>query len=124
MRAKSPNKTSQTTAVFAFLSVRSQVPGAPELFRSALMLTTSQSGLNIFELMWFVLIVTGAWVGGSLGYSRFGGWGVTLGIPLGGAIGFLAALGSAFLLAVVCKTLFGGTILPPRKLPNKNNDKS
>ena len=76
--------------------------------------TIPQSGMTIFELMWFVLIVAGAVCGGRCGYAHFGTWGAVLGVPLGGGIGFLAAATAAFLLAVVFKTLLGGTIFPPR----------
>ena len=37
VETKAANKTSQATAVFAFLLVLSQVPPAPEFFRSATM---------------------------------------------------------------------------------------
>jgi hypothetical protein len=88
--------------------------------------TTAQSGMTIFELMWFVLIVAGASEGGIFGYSHFGVWGVVLGVPLGGGVGFLAGVVLTFLLALVFKALFGGTILRPRAPINRkaSNDKT
>ncbi len=74
----------------------------------------SQEGLNLFELMWFMLIVAGAVFGAFFGFSWFGLWGAVLGIPAGGAVGYGGAVLCAFLLALIFKALWGGTVFPPR----------
>jgi hypothetical protein len=79
------------------------------------MRTTSQSGTNIIELMWFVLIIYGAGLGGVFGYKHFGVWGSVCGVPVGGCVGFLAAFAFTFLVAVICKALFGGPLFFPRR---------
>jgi hypothetical protein len=86
----------------------------PVHLSSGIMRTTPQSGMNIFELMWFVFIVSGAIVGGRFGYTHFGAWGAVLGVPFGGAVGFLTAATAAFLLALIFKALFGGTLFAQR----------
>ncbi len=70
--------------------------------------------MNIFELMWFLFVVASAIVGATFGFSRWGVWGLVLGIPVGGALGFGAAFLGTLLLALLCKAFCGGTIFPPR----------
>jgi hypothetical protein len=79
------------------------------------MRATSQTGTNAIEMMCFILIIYGAVFGGLFGYKHFGGWGVVVGIPAGIGVGLLAGFVVTFILAVVCKALFGGTLFKPRK---------
>ena len=67
-------------------------------------------------MMWFILIIYGAGLGGVVGYKHFGGWGVVAGIPVGICAGLLVGFILTFVLAVICKALFGGTLFKPRKI--------
>jgi hypothetical protein len=80
----------------------------------SIMRAAPQFGMNIFELMWFILIVSGAVLGGISGYEHFGVWGAVLGVLAGGCLGFLVVAAVVFLFAFIFKMLFGGAIFPPR----------
>ena len=83
----------------------------------------NQAGLNLFELMWLMLIVAGAVFGAFFGFSRFGLGGAVLGIPAGGAVGYGGAVLCAFLLDLILKALWGGTVFPPRTPPHGDKHK-
>lgn len=86
------------------------------------MRTHPESGMNIFEMMWLILFVAGAFWGWAFGSAYFGMWGAVLGALVGGGIGLLAAASFILVVALVCKTLFGGTLLPSRK-PTSHDSK-
>lgn len=75
----------------------------------------SESGMNIFEMIWFILFVIAVFFGGAFGYAQFRMYGAVLGALIGGGLGLVAAASVTFLLAVVFRTLFCGTLLRPRK---------
>ena len=76
--------------------------------------TTAQSGMTRFELLWSLLAVAGALVGGVIGYTHFGVGGALLGVPIGGAVGSCLALVLALLLAAFLSARAGDANLPPR----------
>jgi hypothetical protein len=90
---------------------------------SGVMPAAAQSGLSLLELLWCVLSLAGAFMGGRLGYSHFGVWGAILGVPLGGVAGLVAAFAIALLLAGVLQPLFGGTAPLPRTPEDKGTSK-
>ena len=75
----------------------------------------SQAGLNIFELLCFMLILSGAIAGCAFGYGRFGLLGAVLGIPLGGGGGFLAWGVVAVILGVIFCIATGTPFFPPKR---------
>ncbi|WP_374349032.1 hypothetical protein [Chitinimonas sp.] len=79
------------------------------------MLAKSQAGFSIFELMFFLLIVSGAWIGGDFGYLRLRHPGMVAGAMCGGLFGYLTSVSTTFLLAAIFKAFFGGPLFPPRK---------
>lgn len=68
----------------------------------------SQFGINVFELMWFVVIGAAAWTGGAFGYTHLGNLGAALGVLVGGVVGYAASVACTFILAAVLTAIFGG----------------
>lgn len=73
-------------------------------------------------MMWFLLFVAGVFLGGTYGYTHFGMWGAALCAIAGAGLACLVAASITFLLALIFKALFGGTLLPPR-VPTKHVSK-
>ena len=77
--------------------------------------------MSLFQVMWFLFLVAGAAVGGQFGYSHFGAWGAVLGVPIGGGIGFLAALAIGLLMAIILQCLPGVAASGPLASGHKDN---
>lgn len=64
-------------------------------------------GLNLMELIWAILILSGAILGFRFGLIRFGGIGAVVGIVVGIVGGLIVAYALTFVIAILCHFVLG-----------------
>jgi uncharacterized membrane protein len=88
--------------------------GAAQLLSLGIMRTTSQSGMNIFELVFFILNASGALIGGRLGYTHYGVWGAIVGAILGVCAGLFATYALTFVFGAILSWKTGLPMFPKK----------